>query len=247
MTEAGRTRRGAVLSAGLAAVGAMVSLSVLAGCTLQLEAPKLELVVEPAYSTRNILIPYELRSKGGTADARWELLRYQPGSGEWTLDRSSVVSVPNGSAGILPLNDLAEGRYQLTAELLVSRGALEETAAALTRQAEFYVDFSAPSGFIALDDSQGAVDNPSPPYDPAQALDVFPRYTGSVDPDRESPVQLYARVDSTVPPSAADDPAGASIRLWDGGEPSYSRVLAIVAIDEAGNIGSYRVENYSAP
>lgn len=247
MTDAGRTRRGTVLGAGLAAVCAMVSLGLLAGCTLRLEAPKLELVVEPAYNSENILIPYELSSSGGAATARWELHRYQPGSDEWTLNRSSVVSVPNGSAGILPLDGLDEGRYQLTAELLVKRGALEEPAAALTRQAEFYVDRTPPTGFIALDDSQGAVDDPSPPYDPAQPLDVFPRYDGPVDPDRESPVQLHARVDSTVPPSAADDPAASSIRLWDGGELSYSHVLAIVAIDEAGNIGSYRVESYTAP
>ncbi len=216
------------------------------GCTLQLEPPKLEVITQPAYPSRNVLIPFELRGDGTYAEARWELRRYDAHDGDWRLLENRKISVPNGSAGILQL-ELEDGKYQLTVELLTTRGGPSTTTPTLTSQAEFYVDTQSPGGNIALYDDQKVGPGPQLPYFPGLQLEIYPVYDGTPDLNIESPVELYHRIDSTVPPTDDQDPTGDTIIMWEGGEPSYSRILTIIAIDQAGNIGSYRVENYTAP
>jgi len=228
-----RVVRAAVVTATLAIV--------LSGCTLQLEPPKLEVLIQPAYPSKNVLIPYELRGDGTYAEARWALRHYQSDFGEWELVRSWEISVPNGSAGILQL-DLEDGRYELTGELLTSRGGTAATAATLYNQTEFYVDTIAPTDNITVGANQVG-----PPYDETVLLEVYPEYDGESNLTEESPVGLYYSLDSTSPPTPDQDPAGASILLWVGGEPFYNTTLMIYAIDQAGNVGNYFVENYSAP
>ncbi|MCK4514641.1 MAG: hypothetical protein KAU31_05245 [Spirochaetaceae bacterium] len=222
---------------------------IFSGCTLQLEPPKLDVIIEPAYPSHNVLIPYELRGDGTYAQARWTLKRYRTDIGEWELVRSWEISVPNGSSGILQLErfNMYDARYELTVELLTSRGELSTAAPTLTSQAEFYVDTQSPWGNIVLNDNQGGGPDPMPPYLPGLQLEIYPVYDGTPDLNIESPVMLYHRIDSTVPPTDDQDPTGDTIIMWEGGEPSYSRILTIIAIDQAGNIGNYRVENYTAP
>ena len=219
------------------------------GCTLQLEPPKLDVIIEPAYPSHNVLIPYELRGDGTYAEARWTLKRYRTDMGEWELVRSWEISVPNGSSGILQLEpfNMHDAKYELTAELLTSRGGTSTTLPMLTSQAEFYVDTQPPGGDIVLNDNQGGGPDPIPPYFPGLQLEIYPVYNGTPDLNVESPVMLYHRIDSTVPPTDDQDPTGDTIIMWEGGEPSYSCILTIIAIDQAGNIGNYRVENYTAP
>ena len=219
------------------------------GCTLQLEPPKLDVIIEPAYPSHNVLVPYELRGDGTYAQARWTLKRYRADIGEWELVQSWEISVPNGSSGILQLErfNMYDARYELTVELLTTRGGPSTTTPTLTSQAEFYVDTQSPGGNIALYDDQKVGPGPQLPYFPGLQLEIYPVYDGTPDLNIESPVELYHRIDSTVPPTDDQDPTGDTIIMWEGGEPSYSRILTIIAIDQAGNIGSYRVENYTAP
>jgi hypothetical protein len=218
--------------------------ALLTGCTLQLDTPRLELTAEPAYSSRDVLMPYEVRGDGTYAQARWILRHYRTDVQEWELFQSWEISVPNGSSGILQLQ-LGDGKYEITAELLTSRGGPSTTVPSLTTQAEFYVDTTAPQGNINLNDNQGGGPDPLPAYLAGSALEVYPSYADTPDLDFESPVALYHVVDSTIPPTADQAPAGDTIPLWAGGASNYSRVLTIIAIDQAGNIGSYRVENYT--
>ena len=220
------------------AVAAVLVGLVMAGCTLQLQTPKLEVTTEPAYSSRDVLIPYQLRGDGTFAQARWSLRRYR-GDGEWELERSWDIRVPNGSSGILELN-LDDGKYELTAELLTSRGGVSASAPSLTRQAEFYVDTRPPFAGINIPDNQGGG-----PYSAAISLEVYPEYSEPPDLDVETDVHLYHKVNSTSPPTAEQDPTGPTIVVWPGGAPFYSRVLTIIAIDEAGNVGSYLVRSYT--
>ncbi len=261
MTEAGSDVRASTTQpvnhrnpSGIAVRAAMPAVALLAvalfGCTIQLQPPKIEMIVQPAYASDTVLVPYELRGDGTYAQARWALRRYRTDIGEWELLKSWEISVPNGSAGILeltPEDGLENGKFELTAELLTSRGGLSTAAPALTKLVEFYVDTSPPWGAIVLDDSQGGGPGPMPPYDPLLSLEIYPTYGETPDLDVESPVALYHRVDSTVPPADDQDPTGDTIILWGGGGISYNRVLTIVAIDQAGNIGSYRLETYTAP
>jgi hypothetical protein len=227
-----------------AAVLAVLGVVILAGCTIQLDTPKLELTTKPAYSSKFVLMPYELRGDGTYAEARWILRHYRTDVGEWELTQSWDVSVPNGSSGILQL-ELGDGKYEITAELLTSRGRLSVPAPALTTQAEFYVDTMAPRGNIILNDNQGGGPDPLSSYSAASALEIYPSYADTPDPDYESPVALYHVLDSTVPPTADQAPTEATVQLWAGGAPSYSRVLTIIAVDQAGNVGSYRVATYT--
>lgn len=229
-----------------AALAIVLLATMVSGCTLQLESPKLEVVTQPAYSSRDVLIPYELQGDGAYAEARWALRRYVTNVGEWELSRTWEVSVPNGSAGILHF-ELEDGLYALTGELLISRGGLTTTAPGLTSETEFYVDTIPPWGPIILSDSQGGGPDPLPPYDPAVALEIYPTYGEPPDLNTESPVELYHNLDTTVPPTQDQDPTGDTILMWDGGASSYSHVLTIIPIDQAGNIGSPRVEIYNAP
>ncbi len=234
------------MSAGrlpLTIVAVALLAAALSGCTLQLEPPKLEVITQPAYPSHNVLIPYELRGDGTYAQARWTLKRYRTDIGEWELVQSWEISVPNGSSGILQLErfNMYDARYEITVELLTSRGELSTAAPTLTSQAEFYVDTQAPGGSIVLNDSQGGS-----PYLPEDQLKIYPEYDEMPDLNIESPVMLYHRIDSTVPPTNDQDPTGDTIIMWEGGEPFYSRVLTIIAIDQAGNIGEYRAVTYTA-
>jgi hypothetical protein len=54
-------------------------------------------------------------------------------------------------------------------------------------------------------------------------------------------------VNSTVLPTAGQDPTGDTIVMWPGGAAGYGQVLTIIAIDQAGNVGNPRVVSYTAP
>jgi hypothetical protein len=215
---------------------------VLAGCTLEFESPALNVTVQSAYPTRHALVPYEVRGASAGAITRWTLRRYLADLGTWETDDSWTTEAPGGGSAILRLEHLEDGRYQLSGELLASRGGKAMTASTLTSQSEFYIATDAPRDAIDLSDNQGGY-----PYDENSALEVYPTYSGEVDTDTESPVELYYVLDSTEPPTADDEPAGATIEMWDGSLTSYSRALSIVAIDQAGNVGTRRVEIYIAP
>ena len=97
----------------------------LSGCTLQIEPPKIEMIVEPAYPSRNVLIPFELRGDGSDTLLRWTLNRYRSLDDEWEYVTSWQTHVPSGSSGILRLDqigDMFDAKYEITAELLLSRG-----------------------------------------------------------------------------------------------------------------------------
>ena len=242
MRRAGETRHKDSL-ARIAVMLAAIVLAVVAGCTIQLEPPKLEVTTEPAYPSRYVLIPYDIRGDESSAQARWSLRRYRPDLDEWELDRTWETVVPSGSSALLQLDNLSDGRYELTGELLTSRGGLSSSASTLTSQTAFYVDTRSPWGGIDVTNNQGG-----PPYDPALRLEVYPSFRGTVDPDSESPGELYYVLDSTAPPTPDDETAEAMIVMWeDAVSPTQNRVLSIVAIDQAGNVGSRSVEIYTAP
>ena len=102
-------------------------------------------------------------------------------------------------------------------------------------------------GPIVLGDSQHAGPGPSPPYDPALPLEVYPVYFDAPNLDRETDVLLYHLVNSPVLPTASQDPTGDTIVMWPGGAAGYGQVLTIIAIDQAGNVGNPRVVSYTAP
>lgn len=232
-------------------VVAIASLAIaLSGCTLQIEPPVLEMIVEPAYSSTDVLIPFELRGDGSDTQVRWTLRRYQSPEGEWEQVKSWQTNVPSGNSGIFGFDQvggLYDAKYEITAELLPSRGGVPTAEPMLSSRAEFYVDTQSPSENIVLNDTQGGLTDPLSNYDPALALEITPIYDGTPDPDVESPVALYHSVDNAVLPTDDQDPTGETIVMWEGGQPSYNHFLTIRAIDQAGNVGSYRVETYRAP
>jgi len=224
------------------------TLIALASCTLELQPPGITLSVEPAYARNNILVPYQVRGDGGYATASWELRRFESIAGDWVLRDSGQVTVLSETSGLLPF-DLDEGWYQLTGRVLTKRGGVPASPPTLTRVDEFYVDVNPPWDSIELNDSQGGGPDPLGSYVPGVSLEVTPQYTGFVDATHDSPVRLHYRIDSTRRPTI-DDPAlepGESIELWPGDANPYTRILSVMAIDDAGNEGAMRIEAYRAP
>ena len=100
----------------------------LSGCTLQIVPPSLEMIVEPAYPSQNVLIPFELRGDGSDTLLRWTLNRYRSLDDEWEYVTSWQTSVPSGSSGILRLDQVGgmfDAKYEITAELNIPKGGAE--------------------------------------------------------------------------------------------------------------------------
>ena len=221
---------------------AVATVVTLAACTFFITPPKIELQAQGAYNTKDVLIPYSVESDQPEMTIVWDLERYDPAGGEWLPDRVRSIVIPGTAAGLMRLElwNYPDGRYRISAQLQTDR-APDENAPSLRASQEFYLDTQAPWGPIDL--------NPGPPGPGSvgDPLSVTATYTDFVDPDRESPVRLYHVVNSTVFPTSDQEPTVDSIVIAEAGEPPYTRVLTIVAIDDAGNVGRYRVETYSAP
>ena len=231
-----------------ALVVALVSL--VSGCTFVIEPPGITISPLPGYPRGDVLIPYEVRGNAGSVTAAWELRRYDGGLGEWRDPETWQFPVEAGTSGVLPLElGWGNARYEISGQILANRGGASGSPATLTAAAEFYVDVDAPFDSIDLNDSQGGGPNPLGSYVPGIPLLVTPDYLGSPDPDYESAVNLHYRVDSTSLPTVNDPilAPGESVELWPGDGAPYTRFLSIIAIDEAGNRGTLRLEAYRAP
>jgi len=230
------TRTGCVL----AAIGVLVSLS---GCPLQLAAPEIALTVEPAYRTVRILVPYRLTGEGPRATARWSLGAFN-GSDYEEID-SSQVELPSGSSGVLELEDLAEGRYEIVFRMLTTRNDSYEPVPYLTQRREFTVDRTVPEavGIVRQYYEDGtATAVPPASLDPARRVEleiVAPAY----DPEFESPTRILYTVNDPRSPVSGEDEYGGRIVLWDANEYE-PQVIVIVAVDEAGNRSSTVVDTW---
>lgn len=212
----------------LAAVAAMA----ISGCTLILEPPHLEWLSGPAFRTQPVLLPYQVQGGFGEVRIDWELSFFRDDIGEWEPREFRSFTVPAGVAGTIPLDLWEEGLFEISGQLFVTRGGNTETRPGLGNTTTFYVDMTPYSGGITV------APPPGPGYGGAD-LEVNAALDTSPDTDYESPVSLYYRLDSTTRPTTNDTLVTGPIPVWQAGEePAAGRLLWIVAIDEAGNVGT---------
>ncbi len=239
------TRRTTARLLSLAAF-AMVAAS---GCLLQLPAPEINLLAEPAYNDQEILIPYELYGEGRYARARWTLSVFT--GVEFEEIESREIRIPSGSSGVLQLGELPELRFRIDFELLTTRDGSYEPVPYMTKWAEFVVDRTPPDILEVVFTPQGGAVTPED-----ETVDAFLliEYIGTFDPAFESEEYVYAVVGEIRPPVAdeqdrvyLDTLNQATLQLWSGSAEAKNVPVTVVLVDQAGNRSDPWHQTFTAP
>jgi hypothetical protein len=228
-------------------MGALLALAMLAlsGCLLRFPLPEINLWTEAGYNGKEILIPYELRGDGAEVSARWSLEHFDDPASSWKEVESRQVRLPNGSSGVIQLDELAEGKYRLTFELLTTRDGSYEPVSYLTQVEEFFVDMAAP---VVWDLTLQYYNDDTPAAAPMAGAhaELEVTYTPpSFNPDVEAPVEIVYTLNDLRMPVNERDVLQGRILLWESTEANPSADILLAVVDDAGNRSGVRAESWA--